>query len=95
MRVALGWLWGRNRLAINRLWGGFDVALGGLPGDDAGIWSPPKWYACGKASAAKSARFSHDPPAEVNRAGGPYVPCVLRPLRASLAAATRGAVSRS
>jgi hypothetical protein len=26
--VALGWLWGRNRLAINRLCGGFGVALG-------------------------------------------------------------------
>src|ERR1035441_504164 len=25
--VALGWLWGRNRLAINTLCGGFDVAL--------------------------------------------------------------------
>ena len=25
--VALGWLWGRNRLAINRLCSGFDVAL--------------------------------------------------------------------
>jgi len=23
----LGWLWGRNRLAINRLCGGFDMAL--------------------------------------------------------------------
>ena len=29
-QVALGWLWGRNRLAINRLWGGVDVALGGF-----------------------------------------------------------------
>jgi hypothetical protein len=28
--VALGWLWGRNPLAINTLWGGFDVALGGF-----------------------------------------------------------------
>ena len=28
--VALGWLWGRNPLAINTLCGGFDVALGGL-----------------------------------------------------------------
>jgi hypothetical protein len=26
-RVALRWLWGRNRLAINTLCGGFDVAL--------------------------------------------------------------------
>jgi hypothetical protein len=25
--VALRWLWGRNPLAINTLWGGFDVAL--------------------------------------------------------------------
>jgi hypothetical protein len=29
--VALGWLWGAYQLAINRLWGGFDVALGGFP----------------------------------------------------------------
>jgi hypothetical protein len=28
--VALRWLWGRNALAINTLWGGFDVALGGF-----------------------------------------------------------------
>ena len=30
MGVALGWLWGRNRLAISRLWSGFKVALGGF-----------------------------------------------------------------
>jgi hypothetical protein len=29
---ALGWLWSRNRLPINTLCGGFDVALGGLRG---------------------------------------------------------------
>src|ERR1035437_1812649 len=29
-RVALGWLWGRNRLPINTLWGGFGLALGGF-----------------------------------------------------------------
>ena len=28
--MALGWLWGRNPLAINTLSGGFDVALGGF-----------------------------------------------------------------
>jgi hypothetical protein len=28
--VALGWLWGAYPLAINTLWGGFDVALGGF-----------------------------------------------------------------
>jgi hypothetical protein len=28
--VALRWLSGRNPLAINRLWGGFDMALGGF-----------------------------------------------------------------
>ena len=28
--VALGWLWGSYQLAINRPWGGFDVALGGF-----------------------------------------------------------------
>ena len=28
LEVALGWLWGRNRLPINKLWGGFEVALG-------------------------------------------------------------------
>jgi hypothetical protein len=27
--VALRWLWGAYPLAINTLWGGFDVALGG------------------------------------------------------------------
>jgi hypothetical protein len=27
--VALGWLWGAYRLAINTLYGGFDVALSG------------------------------------------------------------------
>ena len=27
MRVALGWLWVPNRLAISRLWCGFGVAL--------------------------------------------------------------------
>jgi hypothetical protein len=36
--VALGWLWGRNQLAINTLWGGFDVALmwlwGGFRGSE-------------------------------------------------------------
>src|ERR1039458_267437 len=32
LRVALGWLWGRNPLAINRLWGGFKMALGGFAG---------------------------------------------------------------
>jgi hypothetical protein len=26
-KVALGWLWGRNRLAISRLWGGLGVAF--------------------------------------------------------------------
>jgi hypothetical protein len=36
-RVALGWLWGRNPLAINTLWGGFDVALGGFPQPIASI----------------------------------------------------------
>jgi hypothetical protein len=30
MWVVLGWLWGRNPLAIRRLCGGFAVALGGL-----------------------------------------------------------------
>jgi hypothetical protein len=30
--VALGWLWGAYQLAINRLCGGFDVALGGFAG---------------------------------------------------------------
>ena len=28
--MALGWLWGRNPLAINTLWGGLGVALAGL-----------------------------------------------------------------
>jgi hypothetical protein len=28
----LGWLWGAYQLAINRLCGGFEVALGGLRG---------------------------------------------------------------
>ena len=28
--VALEWLWSRNRLAINTLCGGFDIALGGF-----------------------------------------------------------------
>jgi hypothetical protein len=30
LHMALGWLWGAYPLAINTLWSGFDVALGGF-----------------------------------------------------------------
>src|ERR1019366_1953143 len=66
--MALGWLWGPNRLAISRPWGGLEVALGCLctPESMPSIWP---WGGLGVALGGFPASKAFEPRSSLFAAG--------------------------
>jgi hypothetical protein len=74
--VALGWLWGRNPLAINTLWGGFDVAFRWLCALCAQTTGPAHNAATHWPAPAKRSRLAASPSPDA-RFARPLPECLL------------------